>query len=135
MNQKVEVYLIISWLIKPTLNKRRYSNPFIISKLVKTTIMAKFLIEIPHSSDKLECLRSASILLSSGSHFLTNAEWGCYDGVHKAWFFMEAENKDEVLRIVPPAYRKNTIISQLNKFRLEEIERLLKHHLDTLKNP
>lgn len=90
--------------------------------------MAKYLIEIPHSSDKLECLHSVSILLSTGSHFLTNADWGCLDGVHKAWFFMDAGSKDEVLRIVPPAYRKDTIITQLNKFRLEDVEELLKHH-------
>jgi len=90
--------------------------------------MAKYLIEIPHGSDKVECLHSVAILLSSGSHFLTHADWGCLDGVHKAWFFMEAESKDDALRIVPPAYRKDTKISQLNKFSLEEVEELLKHH-------
>jgi hypothetical protein len=90
--------------------------------------MSKYLIEIPHGSNKIECLHSVEILLSSGSHFLTNADWGCLDGEHKAWFFMDAGSKDEVLRIVPPAYRKNTKISQLNKFRLKDIEELLKHH-------
>ena len=58
--------------------------------------MSKYLIEIPHGSEKIECLRSVSILLSSGSHFLTNADWGCMDGEHKAWFFMDANSKDEV---------------------------------------
>lgn len=90
--------------------------------------MSKFLIEIPHESEKVACLRSISILLSSGSHFITNADYGCLDGVHKAWFFMEAENKEEVLRIIPPAYRKDANIAQLNKFRLEEVENLLSHH-------
>jgi len=90
--------------------------------------MAKYLIEIPHSPEKLECLRSIEILLSSGSHFLTNADWGCMDGVHKAWFFMDAANKDEVLRIVPPAYRQVTKISQLNKFNLVEVKEMIKHH-------
>ena len=93
--------------------------------------MSKYLIEIPHSGGKIDCLRSVAILLSSGSHFLTNADWGCLDGEHKAWFFMEAKSKDEVLRIVPPAYRKDAKISQLNKFRLEDIEKLLKHHQTT----
>jgi hypothetical protein len=90
--------------------------------------MPKFLIEIPHTSGKYECLRSVEILLSSGSHFITNADWGCLDGVHKAWFFMEAENKNEALMIVPPAYRKDTKISQLNKFKLEDVQELLKYH-------
>jgi hypothetical protein len=90
--------------------------------------MSKYLIEIPHSSEKVECLRAISILLSSGSHFLTNADYGCMDGNHKAWFFMEAESRDEVLRIVPPAYRKDAIISKLNKFKLAEIQELLRTH-------
>ncbi len=90
--------------------------------------MPKFLIEIPHSSERYECLRAVEILLSSGSHFMTNADWGCLDGVHKAWFFMEADNKNEALMVVPPAYRKDTKISQLNKFKLKEVQDLLKYH-------
>ena len=91
--------------------------------------MHKYLIEIPHSNERLECLRSISILLSSGSHFITNADWGCIDGNHKAWFFMEADNKTEVLRIIPPAYRKDAIISQLTKFKLQEVQEMLKTHI------
>jgi hypothetical protein len=90
--------------------------------------MAKYLIEIPHGSEKIECLRSVSILINSGSHFLTNADWGCLDGVHKAWFFMDANTREEVLSVVPPAYRKDAKISKLNKFKLEDVEELMRHH-------
>ncbi len=90
--------------------------------------MSKYLIEVPHGDDKLECLRSISIFLSTGSHFLSNADWGCKDGVHKAFFIMDAENKDEVLQVVPPAYRKDAKIIQLNRFRIENVEEQLKHH-------
>jgi hypothetical protein len=88
--------------------------------------MSKYLIEIPHASDKLGCLRSVAILLSTGSHFLTNADFGCADGEHKAWFFIDAENKSECLQIVPPAFRKETKVTLLSKFKLEEVENLLK---------
>jgi hypothetical protein len=90
--------------------------------------MSKYLIEVHHNSDKFECHKSMEVFLSSGSHFLTNADWGCMDGVHKAWFMMDADNKDEVMRIVPPAYRKDTIIVQLSKFRPKDFEELQKHH-------
>ena len=93
--------------------------------------MSKYLIEIPHDSSGLGCLRSISVLLSTGSHFLTNADFGCADGEHKAWFFMEAENKDECLRIVPPAFRKDAKISLLNKFKLEDVDKLLRQHQKT----
>jgi hypothetical protein len=90
--------------------------------------MPKYLIEVSHGGEKIDCLRSVSILLSTGSHFLRNADWGCLDGVHKAWFFMDADTKEEVLQVVPSAYRKDTKISQLNKFKLEDVEELLRHH-------
>jgi hypothetical protein len=90
--------------------------------------MAKFLIEVPHGSDKIECLHSVSIFLSSGSHFLSHADWGCMDGEHKAWFTMEANSKEEARLVVPPAYRRDAKISQLNSFKLEDVQELLKHH-------
>jgi hypothetical protein len=90
--------------------------------------MPKFLIEVPHSGNKVDCLNSARIFLSSGSHFLTHADWGCLDGEHKAWFTMEANSKTEALQVVPPAYRKDAKISQLNNFNLEVVEEMLKHH-------
>jgi len=90
--------------------------------------MAKFMIEVPHGAEKMECLNSVAIFLSSGSHFLTHADWGCMDGEHKAWFTMEANSKAEALQVVPPAYRKNAKISQLNSFNLETVQQLLKSH-------
>lgn len=90
--------------------------------------MSKYLIEVHHSADEIECHRAVEIFLTSGSHFLTNADWGCFDGVHKAWFIMDADNKDEVIRIVPPAIRKDTSITRLNKFRLKDIDEIQKYH-------
>jgi hypothetical protein len=43
---------------------------------------------------------------------------------------VEGENKEEVLSIVPPAYRSQAKIVKLNKFALEEIEELLRQHKD-----
>ena len=90
--------------------------------------MNKYLIEVHHDADIYECKQTVSVFLSSGSHFLTNADWGCKDGIHKAWFMMDADNKDEVMRIVPPAFRKDTIIVQLTKFRLKDYEELKNQH-------
>ena len=46
--------------------------------------MEKYLIEVPHSEDKASCMRAIHVFLTSGSHFVTNAEWGCMDGDHHA---------------------------------------------------
>ncbi len=100
--------------------------------------MARFLIEVPHEAEKVECARAIQILLRTGSHFLTHAEWGCLDGVHrgcldgvhKGWIIVELESKQEARSILPPAYRSQAKIVELNKFTMEEIEEILRHHED-----
>jgi len=88
----------------------------------------KFLIEVPHESDSVGCARAVHVFLSTGSHFLTHAEWGCWDGVHSAWMIVEVDSKAEALGIVPPAFRAGTRIVGLNRFDLTKIERFLSHH-------
>ncbi len=92
--------------------------------------MARFLIEVPHKAEKVECARAIQILLRTGSHFMTHADWGCLDGVHKGWIIIELENKQEARSILPPAYRSQAKIVELNKFTMEEIEEILHHHED-----
>jgi len=88
----------------------------------------KFLIEVPHDSDVVECSRAVQVFLSTGSHFLSNAEWGCMDGVHIAWMIVEVDSKAEALGIVPPAFRQETRIVGLNRFSLPKIEAFLARH-------
>jgi hypothetical protein len=90
--------------------------------------MARFLIEVPHESDKLACARAVRLLLSTGSHFLTHADFGCYDGVHKAWVIVEVENKEIARSILPGEYRRSATIIQLNKFTLAEIDQMIGQH-------
>lgn len=90
--------------------------------------MPKYLIEIPHENNKQECIRAVSIFKSTGSHFLTNADWGCADDVHKAWIVVEVDNKDTALNIVPPWYRPHCQIVTLEKLALDNIEQNIEHH-------
>jgi hypothetical protein len=90
--------------------------------------MAKFFIEVAHEAEKRACLRAAQILLKSGSHYLTNADFGCLDGVHKAWITVDVTSKEEAKAILPPEYRSSAKIVELNKFTLGEIDELLSHH-------
>ena len=90
--------------------------------------MPKFLIEVPHSSDTVECSRAVQVFLSTGSHFLSNAEWGCKDGVHSAWMIVEVESKAEAMGIVPPAFRTGSRVVGLNRFSLQKIEAFLRDH-------
>lgn len=90
--------------------------------------MPRYLIEIPHSENILACAKVIKVFLSSGSHLLSHADWGCEDGVHKCWLTVEAENKDEAMRIVPPAFRADAKLTCLCKFSMEEIDEIIAHH-------
>jgi len=59
---------------------------------------------------------------------VTNADFGCLDGEHKAWIVVEVSNKEEAKAVLPPEYRSSAKIVKLNKFTLKEIEDLLAHH-------
>ncbi len=88
--------------------------------------MARFQIELSHEASRMACARTVETVLKSGSHFLTNADWGCKDGEHKAWIVVDVGSKDEARAIVPPMFRSEAKVVQLNTFSIEEIEEILR---------
>ncbi len=90
--------------------------------------MPRFLIEVVHESEVVACARVVEVFLRTGSHYLTHADWGCKDGVHKSWIIVELDSKSDALNIVPPDFRSRATVVQLNTFSLEQIEELLRHH-------
>jgi nicotinate-nucleotide pyrophosphorylase len=90
--------------------------------------MPKYLIEVPHDDDVEACAQVVECFLNYGSHFVVNADWGCKDGVHKAWITIETDTKEQARDILPPPHRAQAKIIELNKFSMEDIEDILKHH-------
>ena len=91
--------------------------------------MPKFLIEVPHPADELGCARVIHVFLSSGSHFLANAEWGCMDNDHRAWMVVDVQTRDEARNIVPPAFRAEARIVELYRFSLDEVNGIIDRHV------
>jgi len=87
--------------------------------------MNKYLIEVSHEANKLACERAIKSFLQTGSHFMTNADWGCSDGEHKAWIVVDLDTKEDALLVVPPEYRKNAKVVKLVKFSLDNVDRNL----------
>jgi hypothetical protein len=90
--------------------------------------MPRFLIEVHHEAEKIACASAVQLLLQTGSHYLTHADFGCKDGDHRAWIIVDVDNKTEARNTLPPAYRTQARIVGLNKFSLEELDALLKQH-------
>jgi hypothetical protein len=91
-------------------------------------VTARHLIEVSHEEARVACARAVDVFLKTGSHFLTNADWGCRDGVHKAWIIVDVDSKDEARAIVPPVFRSQAKITKLNGFTVPEIEAILREH-------
>ena len=90
--------------------------------------MTRYLIEVPHENKKEACDRAVRVFKETGSHFLTNADWGCGDDVHKAWFFVEVGSREEALMIVPPLLRQAAKVIALQKFGPEDLEETRQKH-------
>jgi hypothetical protein len=86
--------------------------------------MAFYLIEIPHSENSFECKQVIKLFVESGSHLLSNAYWGCKDGVHKSWFIGDFNKKEEALRIIPPFLRHNATVVELTTFSKADVEHM-----------
>lgn len=90
--------------------------------------MPKFLIEVPHENKKQSCDQAVAIFKQTGSHFLTNADWGCSDNVHKAWIIIDLDKKAHAQKIIPPWFRDKSTVITLHKFALENIDESKKQH-------
>jgi hypothetical protein len=90
--------------------------------------MPRFLIEVPHEANAGACVQAGEILLRTGSHFLTHADWGCQDGEHKAWIIVEMDTRDEARATIPPALWAHAKIVQLNAFTMAQVDDLRRLH-------
>jgi hypothetical protein len=90
--------------------------------------MPKYLIELRHDPEELKCARVVKYFLTSGSHLLTHADWGCLDGEHSAWLIVDVNSKDEARLTVPVPFRPEARIVALNKWSVDEIDEIIRRH-------
>lgn len=92
--------------------------------------MPRYLIEVTHENKKESCDQAVRAFLATGSHFMTNADWGCGDDVHKAWFIADLESKEEALRILPPLFREHAKVTALERFSMVTRDEIREEHQD-----
>jgi len=97
--------------------------------------MPRFLIEVPHEPGVVACAKAVRRLLTTGSHFMTHADFGCYDGVHKGWVIVELDSKEEAQGVLPADLRAIATITQLSKFSLEQIDDIIAQHSESIAGP
>ncbi len=90
--------------------------------------MPRFMIEVPHSDSKQACERAMLTFYRTGSHFMTHADWGCKDDVHKAIMIVELDSKEDGMRLLPPEFRKSASIVELEKLDPGKMDKMAKTH-------
>jgi hypothetical protein len=90
--------------------------------------MPKFLIEVPHENTEQACNRAIDVFKSTGSHFVTNAEWGCHDNEHKAWIIVDLDDKQLALSIIPPEFRTVAKVTAIERLSRADMEAVAKDH-------
>ena len=84
-------------------------------------IVPRYIIQLPHGSDSKVCVRALHAIERYGGHFFTNAEWGCKAGVHSGWAIVELNKREEATLMVPPEFRQDAVIVELNRFTKDEM--------------
>lgn len=82
--------------------------------------MDRYLVESNHSADNCEMV----IREVHSMGYLHFFEWGCADGVHTGWAFIEAENREQALMSVPSIVRERTRAVRVVKYGEKEAREL-----------
>jgi len=81
----------------------------------------RYIIHLPHGNEHDMCIRALQVIERYGGHLFTHAEWGCNDGVHCGWLIVELDNREAVMQMIPPEFRQDAQIVELNRFSKDEV--------------
>ena len=87
--------------------------------------MPHFLIELSHEDEHRACVKALDAIDRYGSHFMTHASWGCAAGVHAGYLIAELPSKDEALLMIPPQFRNEVKIVEVEHFTRDHIQKLI----------
>lgn len=83
--------------------------------------MPRYLMQLTHGDDHIACVRSLEAIDRDGAHLLTHLHWGCKAGVHSGWLIDEFASRDEAMQIVPPQFRDEVQIVEVEQFSKDQI--------------
>ena len=82
--------------------------------------MAKYVIEASHTPE--ECLKALDEVLAKGPEVLDKFVWGCAQGEHTGWAYVEADSRDDVLAIIPKSAQNKAKVTEVGKFTPKQIK-------------
>lgn len=82
--------------------------------------MAKYVIESPHTPE--ERLKALDETLAKCPEILEKFVWGCTQGEHAGWAYIEAEDKDDACAIIPEFLQEKAKVTEVNKLTPEQVK-------------
>jgi hypothetical protein len=81
--------------------------------------MARYIIESPHTKE--ECLRALDEELEKGKDILGKFDYGCKAGDHTAYAIVDANSKNDALKLVPTFLQNKARVVEVDKITPEMI--------------
>ena len=86
----------------------------------------RFMVEIPHTN--AQCMQMLDDIKEKTPDILHKIEWGCMDNNHTGFAVVEANKKEDVLKMLPEKERSKAKVTKLEKFSKKQIEDFHKEH-------
>ena len=86
-----------------------------------------YLVSVPHTPE--QCLSTLDEMKGKGDAFLSKFEFGCMDGDHTAYAFIDGASSDNVRKMLPENEQKAAKITKVNKMTAADIEKIHKDHM------
>jgi len=86
-----------------------------------------YLVKVPHTQE--QCLASLDNMKTKGDAFLSKFEFGCMDGDHTAYAFIEGTSAENVKKMLPESEQKAAKVTKVNKLTTADIEKIHKEHM------
>jgi hypothetical protein len=82
--------------------------------------MAKYVIEAPHIPE--ECLNDLDEMSAKAPEILSKFVWGCAQGEHKGWAYIDAVSKEEIISALPKSVQGKVKVTEVEKLTPEQIK-------------
>ena len=82
--------------------------------------MVKYVVESSHTPE--ECLKALDEILEKGPDILDKFVWGCAQGKHTGWAYIDAGSKEDVVATMPKSAQDKIEITEVAKFTSEQIK-------------
>ena len=86
-----------------------------------------YFVTIPHTPE--QCLKFLDNMKSKGDNLLSKFEFGCMEGDHTAYAFIEGNSPESVKKMLPESEQKAAKITKVSKMTAADIEKIHKSHM------